>query len=316
MNKPVLILGSGALACFYANRIASAGYEVGMLSGWDEAIEKISKDGVSVVDTFDRMSTRQVRISSRAEDFQGTETAFVLVKSWQTHQAAKQLRSCLAHNGVCLTLQNGLGNEKLLADYLGGSRVSAGTTVIGARLLEAGVVKVTGIGRINLEDSPKLRKILRILEDAKLEVRISENVSALQWEKLVVNAAINPITMLMECRNGALLDSQETLDLVTMLVDETCRVAASQNIRLSYDNPLKYVLEIIKQTSSNFSSMLQDYYRRAPTEIDSINGSVIRYAEAAGVPVPYNKMALKMVKARLALKSLEEDEELDNEEIR
>ena len=303
MNKSVLVIGSGALACYYSNRIALAGYPVGMLSNWPEAIQKISRDGVQVIDGFDNRSTSKVRISSNPEDFSGAEIVLVLVKSWQTHQAAKRLRSCLAHNGVCLTLQNGLGNEKVLADYLGSSRVSAGTTMAGARLLEAGVVKVSGPGKINLEESSKISKFLRIFEDAGLEVLLSERFFDLQWEKLVVNAAVNPLTLLLDCRNGELLNHQETIDLVKMLVFETCQVAAVQGVNLTFNNPLKYVLEIINQTGSNISSMLQDYSRGAPTEIDTINGAVIRYGEAAGVPVPYHKLIVKMVKARIALRN-------------
>jgi 2-dehydropantoate 2-reductase len=313
MKKTLLVIGSGALACYYAHRIAQAGYPVGMLSGWSDSINRISREGVEVIDPSGKSSNIQVQISKDPEDFSGVETVLVLVKSWQTHRAAKQLRSCLAPNGVCLTLQNGLGNEKVLADYLGSSRVSVGTTVIGARLLEPGIVKISGIGRINLEDSPKIKPFLRIFEDADLEVRISQDVFGLQWEKLIVNAAVNPLTVLLECKNGVLLENQDSLDLIEFLVNETSQVAKALGIKLSFDNSLKFVLEVIGQTGKNISSLFQDYSRGAPTEIDTINGAVIRYGEAAGVSVPYNKMILKMVKAKLALRNQKNLPNVDEE---
>jgi 2-dehydropantoate 2-reductase len=119
------------------------------------------------------------------------------------------------------------------------------------------------------------------------------------WGKLVVNAAINPITALLDVPNGYLLENPSARMIFGLLADETAKVANEIGIALPYKDPKKYVGNVIKRTSKNSSSMRQDLYRLAPTEVEAINGAVVRMAAKAGIQAPFNQSMYSMIKARL-----------------
>jgi 2-dehydropantoate 2-reductase len=134
-----------------------------------------------------------------------------------------------------------------------------------------------------------------LLAAAGFEVRIAPGVTALLWGKLVVNAAINPLTALLRVPNGALLERPTTRALLAETASEAAAVAAAQNVTLPYPDPVAMVTSVAQRTAANRSSMLQDVLRGAPTEIDAINGAVVRTAEQLGVPAPINRVLWQLV---------------------
>ncbi len=128
VNEPVLVVGTGALACLFAARLAEAGVAVTMLGTWPEGLEALHKHGVRLVGTGDSEKAYAVVATADPAECVGARTALVLVKSWQTERAARQLAECLSPQGLALTLQNGLGNREKLVGVLGEQRVALGVT--------------------------------------------------------------------------------------------------------------------------------------------------------------------------------------------
>ncbi len=117
------------------------------------------------------------------------------------------------------------------------------------------------------------------------------------WSKLVINVGINALTALTCQTNGRLLDSEETRSLMGELVDEAVAVARARGIRLTYDDPLATVLDVARKTGANRSSMLQDFDRKRASEIDFMNGAIVREAAKLGIPVPVNATITRLIKA-------------------
>jgi 2-dehydropantoate 2-reductase len=215
MNDSLLIVGTGALACLFAARMAAAGIQVTLLGTWPEGLAALRTHGVRLAEADGSTSAYPVRVIDDPIDCQGAPFALVLVKSWQTERAAAQLAACLAPDGLALTLQNGLGNREKLAAALGRSRVALGVTTMGATLMGPGRVRPGGEGTLSLGTHPGLNPLAHLLERAGFTVEIVPEADDLLWSKLVINAAINPLTALLRVPNGELLP-------ITLLCSRTC----------------------------------------------------------------------------------------------
>jgi 2-dehydropantoate 2-reductase len=219
------------------------------------------------------------------------------VKSYQTARAAKHLSMCLADEGIALTLQNGLDNLKILRDALGLERTALGVTTIGATLIEPGRVRNGGDGTINLGAHPRLGPIAELLTVAGFRVQVVADTTSLVWGKLVINAAINPLTALLRVSNGELITRRSTRALMGLVARETATVAASLGIYLPYPDPVEMVESVARRTATNYSSMLKDVLRGSPTEIDSINGAIVQVGDTVQAPVEANRTLWHLVKA-------------------
>lgn len=287
MNKEdVLIVGTGALACLFAARLAAVGVRVTMLGSWQAGLQALSEQGVALTSLSGERRVYPVLTTADPGEVQGVCQAIVLVKAWQTERAARQLQMCLASEGVALTLQNGWGNHEILGKYLGADRVALGVTTLGATLLAPGEVRQAGDGIISIGEHSRLVSLVAHLRRAGFTVEVGSNLEGLLWGKLVINAAINPLTALLGVPNGELLRRPTARELMRRAVEEAVRVAKAQGINLPYPDPVETVEAIARRTAENISSMLQDVRRGAPTEIDAICGAVVRAAHQIGLPTP------------------------------
>ncbi|MCP4140107.1 MAG: 2-dehydropantoate 2-reductase [Chloroflexi bacterium] len=291
----ILIVGTGALATLFAARLSKAGINVTMLGSWKKGIDALNKNGARLIDSTGKENAYPVQALRESKNAQ---YAIVLVKSWQTERVAHQLKKYLAKDGLVLTLQNGLGNGKILTNILGADRVAQGVTTTGASLVKAGVARVGGEGLVSVETHPRLGAINAILTEASFNLESVSNLQSLIWSKLVINAAINPLTALLDIPNGDLLKNPQTKEMMAELAHETANLAKAQNIPLAFDDPALAAEDVAQKTSSNISSMLQDLRRGAPTEIDAICGAITRVGEDKGIATPLNKIFWKLIRAK------------------
>ena len=313
MNN-ILIVGTGALATLFAARLTQAGQNVTMLGTWRAGLDALRSNGVRLVDIHGNEQKFRVQVTDKPQECAGTKYAIVLVKAWQTERAALQLAECLADDGLALTLQNGLGNYETLIQSLGLNRVALGSTTTGATLLGPGLVRPGGEGVISIGRNRAIDGVLSVstlapgasagedpleaaLKSARFNVQLVEDAQALVWGKLVVNAAINPLTALLKIPNGELLQRPSAREMMGILANEAASVAHAENIHLPFDDPVAAVEEVARKTSANHSSMLQDVLRGARTEIDAICGAIVKTAEKHKLEVPVNQLCWRLVSA-------------------
>ena len=293
MNAGILIIGSGALATLFAARLSAAGVGITMLGTWPEGLAALREQGARL----DGGDSFTVRATDNPADCRGAKLALVLVKSWQTERAAYQLADCLAEDGLAVTLQNGLGNDAILSGTLGRLRVSRGVTTLGATLLAPGLIRSGGEGTVTLEAHPRLTVLENILRVAGFDISIVEDAQPVVWGKLMVNAAINPLTALLRVKNGELLANPPARKLMGELAREAASVAKALGVALPFPVPERAVEDVAQRTADNTSSMLQDVLRGAPTEVDAINGAIVRTGEQKGVSTPVNRVVWSLVRA-------------------
>ena len=175
--------------------------------------------------------------------------------------------------------------------------MALGTITIGATLLEPGLVKVGGEGKISIEAHPAIGAIKEALKSADFKVEIVDDARSMVWSKLIVNAAINPLTALLKVPNGELLERPTARGLMRALAEEAASVASAEKIILSFRDPAAAVEEVARKTAANHSSMLQDILRGAPTEIDAISGAITRIGQRHYIPTPINYACWQLVLA-------------------
>ncbi len=293
MASSLLIVGTGALATLFAARFASAGVDVTMLGEWQDGLQALNSHGAYI----DGVGVFPVKATNDPSQCRGSKTALVLVKSWQTERVAQRLADCLAKDGLAVTLQNGLGNDEVLANNLGPGRVGRGVTTLGATLTGPAKVRPGGDGQIILQAHPCLGPLVDKLRIANFEYQVVENVASIIWGKLILNAAINPLSALLQVANGDLATNPSAKVLLQDLAVEAAAVANAFGIILPYPDPATAVVDIATRTAANTSSMLQDVRRGAPTEIDAINGGIVRLGVEMSIPVPLNRAMWLMVRA-------------------
>jgi 2-dehydropantoate 2-reductase len=293
----ILIVGTGALATLFATRLSRAGHRVSMLGTWENGLQSLRERGARLIARDGREQAYPVTVACDPAEVRGAGLALVLVKAWQTERAAAQLADCLAADGLAITLQNGIGNREKLAAALGGERVALGATTTGATLLGPGLAREGGEGIVSLEQHPRLGPLPAALRSGGFNVQVVEDAGSLVWGKLVINAAINPLTALLGVSNGELLHRPAARSLMGDLAQEVAAVAEAEQVRLPFPDPVAAAEKVAQDTALNHSSMFQDVRRGAPTEIDAICGAVTSRGRARGVHTPVNYACWKLVRA-------------------
>jgi len=225
------------------------------------------------------------------------DLAVVTVKSFDTAAAAEQLATGSIE--AVLSLQNGMGNEATLATRLE-APVLAGTATYGAILQEPGVVECTGPGEIVLGPrdggtSTLADRVGEAFATVGLETTVADDMPRRLWEKLAVNAGINPVTALTATENGAVLE-EPAADLARAATRETAWAARACGVSLSNREALAAMETVAEATAANTSSMAQDVLADRRTEIDAINGYVVERAAENALEVPTNRTLTALIR--------------------
>jgi len=284
----VVVVGAGSLGSLVGGLLARE-HDVTLVGG-EPHVGSVSENGLSVVGT----EQFRVRPSAQTTIPQSADLALVTVKAYDTAAVAADLADCSPD--VCLSLQNGMGNETTLAAEVD-CPVLAGTCSYGARLREPGTVAFTGRGEVVLGDrnggrSAVADEVGAAFQAAGIETAVAADMPTRLWEKLAVNAGINAVTALARVENGALADSPADA-IAADAARETAAVAREQGIALSDERAVSLVERVVRDTAANHSSMLQDISAGQRTEIDAINGYV---ADTATAPVPVNETLAGLVR--------------------
>jgi 2-dehydropantoate 2-reductase len=296
------IIGSGAMGSLFGGRLAVAGHEVVLYDVYREHVDAVNAAGLTIEDAAGGPPVMaHPAASADPSCVRGADVLVVFVKSTTTEDAARQFAPLAGPDAIVLTLQNGLGNEEIIRRHFGAARTAAGVTSQGATFLGPGRIRHAGRGPTHLcmadGRSERLAPFARALTEAGFETHVEKDVASLVWSKLVINVGINALTAITCQTNGKLVESEETRGLMADLVAEAVAVAGARGIHLTYADPLATVQDVARKTGANRSSMLQDFDRKRPSEIDFMNGAIVREAAALGIPVPVNAAVTRLVRA-------------------
>jgi 2-dehydropantoate 2-reductase len=302
----IAVLGAGALGCAMGSCLSEAGHEVWLINRNAEHVETMNRDGLTVrIQGADRRI--RVRAARQAQDIAAqsgpVDLVIVLVKSFHTREAISSATAIVGPRTVVLSLQNGLGHEDVLAEVVGREKVVAGKTYAGGVMLGPGHIirgtegKETHIGELDGRVTERLQRIADVFNAAGLFTRISDNIVGTMWEKLLVNVATGALSGITHLSYGDLYQVPEVKACALAAVQEAMEVARANGIRLNVRDPEESWIKAAAGLPAEFkASMLQSLEKGSITEVDYVNGSVVRWGRQCGVPTPVNQTLVACLK--------------------
>jgi 2-dehydropantoate 2-reductase len=296
----ICIVGCGAVGSLFAANLAQLDdVEVWAYDLAREHVDAINRDGLRLSGAGDVVG--RVRATTDAVQLPPCEFGIVATKAMHTESAIRAAAHAFA-GGCVATVQNGLGNEEAIAAHV--ERVIRGTTFPAGKLLEPGHVQWdikgdTTLGRFEPQPAPfdQIERLADACTRAGMPTSAVQDARGPQWRKVIFNAATNPVGALTGLTHGRVCEDKALRRFVSGLVNEGKAVAAAQGIELDAD-PEELIDHAAKPEVGydHKASMLQDVEARRQTEVDYLNGGIVRFGEEHGVPTPLNAAIWALVK--------------------
>lgn len=285
-----LVFGAGALGSFIGGMLSKK-HDVKLI-GRKGHISTIEEKGL-------RISGKTKMVARIKKKMKNPDSLILTVKSYDTREAIMDALPFIGEETRVLSLQNGIGNEEEIGKIIGMEKVIGGITSHGITYIEPGHVRHAGegetiIGEMDGTITNRIKSIARAFSDCGIITGISENIEEEIWSKAIVNSAINPLTAMVKCKNGYLLENPWLEHLLEKTCEEGMEVAKAMDMNL--DDLVKKAKDVVTSTSDNHSSMLQSILHGKPTEIDYINGKIVEVGKKYGIPTPINELLMALVK--------------------
>ena len=295
----ISILGCGAVGSIFAAHLARMpDVEVWAYDLNAEHVRAINETGLRISGAAD--FTARLRATTNADEIPRCEFGIVATKSIHTRAAIAAAAHAFGERSAVCSVQNGVGNEEIIAEHV--RYVVRGTTFPAGRLAAPGHVSYdiagkTWIGPFEPSGTPMIlvSALADVLNHAGLETIAMEDARGAQWSKLIFNASTNPVGALTGLDHGAATRFEPTGALFDALVDEGVAVAKALGITL-HDDPKQMIRYAADAPGKHKASMLQDVEARRPTEVDFMNGAIVRMGEQAGVATPLNRALWQLVR--------------------
>ena len=302
----IAVVGAGAVGCYFGGMLARAGAPVTLI-GRAPHVEAINRDGL-FIDSIRFKEHVSIFASTEIGAARGAQLVLFSVKTVDTEGTAKLLAPYLAPDTIVVSLQNGVDNAERI-DFAAGIQVIPAVVYIAAAMIGLGRVQHSGRGDLiigNPSENPsphhdanesELAEIAATFTRAGVPCRISENITVELWEKLIMNCAYNAISALSRMKYGRIARDPGTIEVMNRVVIEAVAVGNAAGVQLSADSMIAAVLKLGSEAMPEaVSSTAQDIARGKPTEIDSLNGFLVRKGTELGVPTPINQTLYSLVK--------------------
>lgn len=290
----VVVIGAGSLGSAIGGTLAMAGHDVTLVTRNVDHVEAVGRHGLRL-DDGESVRTAPVEASTSYEGVEPADLAIVLVKSFDTEVAVRAASPVIAGATTVLTLQNGVGCEEMIAAVVGEDKVVAGRTFVGGRIVEPGVVEYgivgrrTTIGELDGSRSLRIDEIASAFGSAGMATDVTDDITAMMWEKLFVNVATGAWSALTGLPYGELSVHPDVEPMAIATVAEAIGVARALGIAVTTIDPAEPWRRAWEGLPYGFkASMLQSIEKGSRTEVDVMHGAVSRAGRDAGVPTPIN----------------------------
>jgi 2-dehydropantoate 2-reductase len=303
------ILGAGAMGSMFGGYLALAGHDVTLIDPWADHMDAVARDGLVMERPGREPLVAHPAATSDPASVGTTDVFIVLTKGFALREAAASIRHAVGPQTWVLTLGNGLGNDRVLAEVLGPERVVPGTTVTGSEAVGPGRIRisrltadaqaVTHLGRPRTEDAlpAGVVSLARTLTEAGLPTEAIENADVVIWTKLSIAGTMGPTTAALGRTIADVWETESGRSLIRAMYDEVVAVARAEGVPLDADELWKHCVQVWDGTNpEDFTSMAIDVLRRRPTEIESFSLEIVRRARDHGLEAPICETVGRMVK--------------------
>ena len=311
----VAILGAGAMGSVFGGHLGLAGHDVTLVDVWREHMEAVAADGLDLRRPDGTSVIVPLRALHAPSLLAPVELVIVLTKTFAGAEALRSIEHALTDRTWVATVQNGLGNDRRLAEVIGPERVVPGTTTVGAEQSGPGVVtmsrataartSVTHLGppRTGNPLPDGVKEVAATMTAAGLPTEALDSADLVIWTKLALAGPMGPVTALLRRTVSDVADDEHAFALVRAMFEEIVAVAHATGVPLEEDAAWEHALKTFQEVGPHTTSMAADVLARRRTEIDAFCGEIARLGAEHGVPTPVNWVvgeALKAVEATYA----------------
>jgi 2-dehydropantoate 2-reductase len=288
----VAVIGAGAVGCYYGGLLLKAGHDVTFI-GRPVHVDAINAHGL-LLDTQSFKGHLPARAATDTSTLAPSDLVLVCVKSADTEAAGRSLAGCLRQDTSVLSLQNGVDNAPRLAAVIGHAVIPV-VVYVGTEMAGPGHVRHHGGGDLAIGPSPASAALAQTLHAAGIGVTIADDIDKTLWSKLIINCAFNALSAVAGIAYGPMLEVEGTRQVVISAVQEATAVARACGVAIP-DELIDHILNIPTIMPKQMSSTAQDLSRGKPSEIDFLNGHVVRKGAELGIATPTNQALQVMVK--------------------
>lgn len=282
----ILVMGAGAVGCYYGGMLALAGHQVTLVAR-QKHVRVLKQEGL-LFESAHFTGRISVQASLSSEDAASANLVLFSVKSGDTESAGRALAAHLIHGTPVLSLQNGIDNAERLSTILQAPVIPA-VVYVAVEMAGPGHLRHHGRGELVIGPSPDSERIATALSEAEIPTTVSPEVASALWEKLIINCAFNALSAIPHLCYGELIQQTGVFDAMKDVILEGLAVARAAGVEIRRDLQ-QAALNIAESMATQYSSTAQDLLAGKPSEIDHLNGYVVRKGQELGIPTPANRM--------------------------
>jgi len=295
----IIVFGAGAIGSYFGGLLSKQNNVV--LIGRSPHVSEINKNGLQIKGET-KLKRKIKAIESINQISHPPDLLLLTVKAFDTEHAITEAIRIIGPNTIVLSFQNGLNNIEKIQKKINKKQIIAGITTHGVQLVKPGIIYHKGIGSTVIgepfnEQTKRIQRIMACFNDAGIQVEISFNIIEDIWKKAIVNASINPLTAIFQCQNGYLAKNPILTALVKKICEESTSIAQQKELIFTKEEMIQRTMKVINQTKRNYSSMLQSVQQGKQTEIDEINGTLVKIGKNYKCDVTLNKLLTNIIKS-------------------
>lgn len=301
----IAMIGSGAAGSVFASYLRRGGAELWLVDRYKAHMDKIAADGLRFVSPDGEELLTGFHTAYSGEDIGVMDMLILMVKATQTEAIMPSLSSCMDENTVVVSLQNGLGNDEVLAKYVSPERVLYGFGTIGTELPEpgkcvakpeSGVIMRFGAMKSCPASNAAGRALEKLFNDGGCETVFEDDIRPFVWKKAISNSGYNTLSALLRLKVGVFLDTEDGVELIKSVWSEGCEVCKAVTGVDLWPEMLEELPRLKAGFATYYPSMAQDVLiHQRQTEVGLLNGAIVRYGAEYGVPTPVNAALTRMI---------------------
>lgn len=307
----ILIVGAGAIGSIIGGFLFKKGYDV-TIAGRGAHIQHITSNGLIITGIWGTYRLEHIKTIEppNLPSVPKFDVIVLSVKSYDTRHAIQMYAHLLKDNSVCVSFQNGLGNMEVISSVVGEQRTAGARVIFGAEVTQPGTVNVTVyadqivIGPFNAKNNPNkdlLEELAKAINISNIPAYYTDDIYPYLWTKMFYNCPLNPLSAIFKSNYGALIKNKHIVSIMNDVVKEAHTVAKAMKINMPWENYTEFLelfyTVLVPSTADHKASMLQDIEKSKKTEIDAINGAIVKYGNKLGIATEVNSTLVRIIKA-------------------
>ena len=296
----ITVFGAGSIGSLFAGRIAHSGYDISVI-GRNPHVMEINRKGLRILEQKQEILTHFNANTDFQPEITSSDAILVTTKAYDNAIVAESLAANITEDNPIFILQNGMGNEEVFENKFPYNPLFRAITTEAAELIHPGIVKhvsfgKTSFGIISGNENGHGKEVQGIMNASGLKTTSTSKIKLKMWQKLLTNAAICPLAALLHVPNGQILQKPSIQRIFDTILEEGLEVAEKSLPGEDFTMTRDFALNVIEKTKDNRCSMLQDVERGRRTEIDYINGFIVRESKRLGIDAPVNAAIADLIR--------------------